>query len=507
LGQPEHDVIVGDMEWTLLEVIVGAVTITATCVFSGLCKRRRRRSCASAYTRRDFIAYEDLVDQNIRADHLTFNAHLHHRFKGQRFLPVCGENSCFIAFDYSTCRDIMNDHVSFSSNPFPDNRLVALNTMAKADHSRVLRFVHSHYTSQQLEELENRIKGIIEECTDDLEGDNTDVMVWAKRIHMTSTLLRLGLERDPRRNWADVDEKIALNDAMVALVAPLGGIGMKYEELPWGQSLRVAFGVVCSVPAMLELLWQVGFRCIWDIIRPDVTLLWLPQAPRMGLWWRPELLPLVPRYFLWLHQLLSGRSPDGPLPGIQQGLEKGQLKMAEVLTLLVQLMVNMTSANALGSLVFRLANERDAAACLSAEPERFAAAFVQEVLRLDTPLQRNPRRVVQVGRRWEGCPLKPGDHVLVFLGAANMDPAVFEEPEAFRLNREGKDSQPGLLSFGSGIHYCLGSSLVKLEMRLALDCLLRRFSSVELSQYNRLVDVDVGNWGFSELRVRVQPRK
>lgn len=227
----------------------------------------------------------------------------------------------------------------------------------------------------------------------------------------------------------------------------------------------------------------------------------------MGLWWRPELLPQVPRYFLWLHQLLTGKSSEGPLPSIQQGLEKGQLKMAEVLTLLVQLMVNMTSANALGSLVFRLAKEQDAAACLSAEPERFAAAFVQEVLRLDAPLQRNPRRVVQVGRRWEDCPFQPGDHVLVFLGAANMDPAVFKEPEAFRLSREGKDAQLGLLSFGSGIHYCLGSSLVKLEMRLALDCLLRRFSSVELSHYKRLDDVDVGNWGFRELQVRVQLQK
>merc|ERR1712048_770258 len=125
----------------------------------------------------------------------------------------------------------------------------------------------------------------------------------------------------------------------------------------------------------------------------------------------------------------------------------------------------MTSANALASLVYRLSLEKAAVEEVAADPNRLDA-FVQEVLRLDTPLQRNPRRVVRpVAGKWVGSPLREGDRVLLFLGAANMDPAVFKEPAKFRLGRD--EAVP--LSFGSGMHYCLGGHLVKLEMRKALE--------------------------------------
>jgi len=112
----------------------------------------------------------------------------------------------------------------------------------------------------------------------------------------------------------------------------------------------------------------------------------------MGLWWHPELLPLVPNYFLSLHDLIQGHSAvKGPLANIREGVKTGNLQLAEALTLVVQLMVNMTSANALCNMVFRLGSENTAAEEVAANPEK-ANAFVSEVLRLDAPLQRNPRR-------------------------------------------------------------------------------------------------------------------
>lgn len=449
------------------------------------------------------------MDPAIRGDHLAFNAHLHGRFAGRRFVPVRGEEGCFVAFEHATCKEVMNDAASFSSNPFPDGRLVALNTMDKADHSRVLRYVHSHYTQAELARLEGRLQAAVERCTEELErdaaGGGADAMLWARRVHMASTLLRLGVEWNKGGSWAFVDEVVALNDAMVALVAPLGGVGKRYETLPWGQWLRVLAGLLRSLGPTLAMVRSLGLRCAWEIVRPDVTVLWPPRGPRMGLWWHPELLPLVPRYFLALQRLLdtADAAAEGPLAGVRRGVAGGDLRPAEALTLTVQLMVNMTSANALGSLVFRLATERAAADEVAAEPERLGPAFVQEVLRLDAPLQRNPRRAVRLGGKWAGAGLREGDRVLLCLGAANMDPAVFERPGDFWPGRPEKVAP---LSFGSGMHYCLGSSLVKLEMKLALECLLRRFGSVELGSYERLVDVDVGNWGFRRLHVRLQKR-
>ncbi|CAE8619858.1 unnamed protein product, partial [Polarella glacialis] len=125
---------------TVLALVTVGVTLLVTARWL-----RRTPTPESDYTNRDFLDHSDLVDPKVRCDHLSFNAHLHNRFEGQRFVEVRGEEGCHVAFSYATCKEVMNDHSSFSSNPFPDNRLVALNTMTKADHSRVLRHIHSYY--------------------------------------------------------------------------------------------------------------------------------------------------------------------------------------------------------------------------------------------------------------------------------------------------------------------------------------------------------------------------
>mmetsp|Transcript_32285 Transcript_32285/g.75407 ORF Transcript_32285/g.75407 Transcript_32285/m.75407 type:complete len:162 (-) Transcript_32285:14-499(-) len=108
-------------------------------------------------------------------------------------------------------------------------------------------------------------------------------------------------------------------------------------------------------------------------------------------------------------------------------------------------------------------------------------------------------KLVQSGLEGE-CPLKE-IRCSFFLGAANMDPAVYRDPQQFRLDRH---EEPPPLTFGSGMHYCLGSSLVKLELRLAIQHLCSRCQSIELhGDFERLADVDVGNWGFRRLNVRL----
>jgi len=456
----------------------------------------RKRSKPGSWRERNSVHQQDLVDPEIRRHHLQFNAHLHSRFTNQRFVQVDGEPGYYVAFSYAACKEVMNDHACFSSNPFPDGRLVALNTMSKADHSRVLRYVHKHYTKDALEELKGDIQEVIEKCTSDLASGKVDGVKWAQRIHMSGTLARLGL----KASWEKVDEIVALNDAMVALVAPLGGVGLPNERLPWTWSFQVALGLIRSVPPLLLMVAKLGVRCTWQIIRPDVNILNPPRKPRMGLWWKPELLHLVPRYFMLLHHLLYEDSKDGPLSSLREGVASGDLSLAESLTLMVQLMVNMTSANALCSLLFRLASEKEAAQKALRDTATYGEAFIQEVLRLDAPLQRNPRRCVKQpvakGKTLQDGP-KEGSQVLLFLGAANMDPTVFSQPEEFRLDRE---EQP-LLTFGSGMHYCLGTNLVKLEMRMVLDH-LTKFKSIALDDhYERIADVDVGNWGFCHLPI------
>jgi pimeloyl-[acyl-carrier protein] synthase len=76
----------------------------------------------------------------------------------------------------------------------------------------------------------------------------------------------------------------------------------------------------------------------------------------------------------------------------------------------------------------------------------------------------------------DGRPIKPGQALLLLLGAANRDPEVFTEPHHLDITRhEGSN-----ISFGRGIHHCLGAPLARLESRIAFEALLERFADLRL---------------------------
>jgi cytochrome P450 len=103
------------------------------------------------------------------------------------------------------------------------------------------------------------------------------------------------------------------------------------------------------------------------------------------------------------------------------------------------------------------------------------ASAVEELLRFDSPVQLVSRVA------WEettigGVTMSPGDRVVAYLGAGNHDPARFSSPGRLDLSRA--DNAP--LSFGGGIHYCLGAPLARLEAQIAFPALLRRFPAMRL---------------------------
>jgi cytochrome P450 len=101
------------------------------------------------------------------------------------------------------------------------------------------------------------------------------------------------------------------------------------------------------------------------------------------------------------------------------------------------------------------------------------AAFIEEVLRYDSPVQATSRRRADpVTVR--GVPVPPGDEIVTLLGAGNRDPRRFAEPDKFDPMR----SDGGPLSFGGGAHFCLGAALARLEATVAFPRLLARFPAL-----------------------------
>lgn len=106
-----------------------------------------------------------------------------------------------------------------------------------------------------------------------------------------------------------------------------------------------------------------------------------------------------------------------------------------------------------------------------------AKGCVDEVLRLQSPVH-FLARAAPADTVLDGVPVAKDDNVLILIGAANRDPARFPDPDSFDPTRSG----PPSLSFGVGLHFCLGAAVARLEGRLALPRLFARFPALTVTE-------------------------
>ncbi|MFC0847472.1 cytochrome P450 [Streptomyces noboritoensis] len=116
-------------------------------------------------------------------------------------------------------------------------------------------------------------------------------------------------------------------------------------------------------------------------------------------------------------------------------------------------------------------------ALLRAEPEKLLPGAVEELLRYDTPLQLFERWVLD-DIEVAGTKIPRGSEVALLFGSANRDPAAFADPDTFDVRRPVADNRH--VSFGAGIHYCLGAPLARLELAASFGLLLREAPRMRL---------------------------
>ncbi|MEX2552554.1 MAG: cytochrome P450 [Actinomycetota bacterium] len=134
-----------------------------------------------------------------------------------------------------------------------------------------------------------------------------------------------------------------------------------------------------------------------------------------------------------------------------------------------------TTTNLIGNGLLALLRNPDQLRRLRGDPSLLRNA-VEEVLRYDSPVQFVVRTVKQP-IDLEGDQMAPGDPVLLLVAASNRDPAQFKEPDVLDLGR--RDIRH--LSFGGGIHFCLGSVLARMEGQIALGALVSNFDRLEIA--------------------------
>ncbi|MEY4372338.1 MAG: hypothetical protein RL219_1107 [Actinomycetota bacterium] len=155
-----------------------------------------------------------------------------------------------------------------------------------------------------------------------------------------------------------------------------------------------------------------------------------------------------------------------------------QLSDGEIYSIIRQVLVagNETTTNLLTQMMVRFANEPQWWELMRSDPS-VIPAVVEESLRMITPSAVNQRittRDVELG----GVTIPAGENVLVIYLSADHDERVFPEPERFDPTRPNLAEH---LAFGRGIHFCVGASLARLEVRVALEELTRAIGSFELA--------------------------
>ncbi|MFB4320151.1 cytochrome P450 [Actinomadura sp. 21ATH] len=357
----------------------------------------------------------DPYDPGFRAD-----PYARYRALGADRRPVRTPAGLWVTSSYALCDEILRDplfgHRPGNGGLWRDSpvRRRSFLTMDPPDHTRLRRLVSKAFTPRLIRELRPRAEQVVDGLLDGVEGevDLIEALAYPLPVILISELLGVPPEdRDRFRGWSD------------ALARGLD---------------------------------------------PDFLL------PADDLARRDEAREEFAAYF---RDLAARRraEPRGDLLSALVAVSDGGEVLAEeeLLATCVLLLVagHETTVNLIGNGALALLRDPEL-------PARFragsAAAAVHELLRYDPPVQLTLRAALE-DREPAGTPIARGEMVLLLLGAANRDPGVFPDPDRPDLSRYAEGSRtPRHLSFGAGIHYCLGAHLALIEGQVALRRLFRR---------------------------------
>ncbi|MFN8019301.1 MAG: cytochrome P450 [Acidimicrobiales bacterium] len=306
--------------------------------------------------------------------------------------------------------------VRMVNGPMPERSLAILN-IDPPDHTRIRRLVSKAFTPRAVERIRARAAELVDDILDDLaerEGEPVDLIAeLAFPLPFAVINDMLGMP-----GGADALHLRELSHTITQALDPI----LIMQNGP------------AIVAAANEMRGIIGEAIAWKRSREDDDL----------------MMALI-------------RAEDGG----------DVLSDAELLenTMLLFLAGHETTVNLIGNGTNALLDHPGARAELAADPELTTNA-VEELLRWDSPVQFS-RRIMIEPVELEGVTFEAGDLVMTCLGAANRDPDKFG-PSADQLDLHRADAREHV-SFGSGIHHCLGAALARLEGQEAIGRLVRRF--------------------------------
>ena len=329
---------------------------------------------------------------------------------------------------YADVDTILRDHRRFSNDPAKRSLTRRQQAMVPApddytmllldppDHTRLRALVNKAFTRRAVNALEPQIRGLMSSLLDEVDPAGFDLM-----------------------------EAVA-NPLPVIVISEM--LGVPPED-------RARFRIWSSQRARL--------------LEPTIS----PRERAIG----AEAGEALNGYFRPIIQARRAKPESDIVSALAQAEEEGDVLTAqEVLNMLRLLLIagNETTTNLIGNGMLALLRNPGELERLRADPSLIPAA-VEELLRFDSPVQTDFRGALE-DCEVNGAPVRRGENIVLLIGAANRDPAAFEAPDRLDVGR----SEGSHISFGRGIHHCIGAPLARLEGRIVLEVLLERFASIRL---------------------------
>jgi cytochrome P450 len=330
---------------------------------------------------------------------------------------------------------------------------------------------------------------------------------WASPIALAVIDRMLGLDASPANLTLLRRQATALNIEAF----PVGGTGERDTpaQPATERILSLLRRAAKVLPRALLLMALIGPRGTVELARYVGSKNVPPDTPRQYVSHGDavEREALIIDLLVQFARVLGGgtdAAPDGAVFGrFAAAQREGRISAVESMMacLIILLAGYGTTSSLLACAIHRFATTPGLLRELAHDTE-LVGGFVEELLRYYGPLQRTARRTtrhVNLG----GVELPKNAQLIVALGAANVDPARFEQPALFDPKRPNANQH---IAFGRGIHVCLGAALARVEARIALSEFVRQVRHVELDPKqvpSYIVSRDTGMYGFESLFIRV----
>ena len=388
------------------------------------------RSAATVSARRGDPQARLLTDPALRADPMPFYEEL------RRQGPVVRARVSYLTVDYAVAHELLRSDdfrvISMGASlPGPLRRLElrtrtdllhpllppSLLAVEPPEHTRYRKTVSSVFTSRRVDALRDRVEDTADTLLDGLADEHGALDIvdrYCAQLPVTIISEILGVPDADRPKILEYGE----------LAAPSLDFG-----LSWPEYRKVQRGLA-------------GFND-WLISH----LQWLRDHPGDDL----------------MSQLIAAS---------EDGVRLNEMELRAIAGLVLAAGFE-TTVNLLGNGINLLLNHPDQLAALVADPTLWANA-VEEILRYDSPVQLTAR-VARTDTTIAGTEIQRGELVVIYLAAANRDPAVFEHPDRFDVSRDGAGRH---LAFSGGRHFCLGAALARAEGEAGLRRFFDRYPDV-----------------------------